>query len=449
MGPPIDSCGRPGTLHRGKGRAEMRLPKVTQTTTGMIYFGTFLVSVLSFFTTFSGMLILLSWPLALLGSLGLQIALLGLAWNLMKVRTGRITYIVVFLVAASFSVFFSYANFNFNLKANTRGHKVRTQYAEAARPILRQYGTTAREAIFRGNYQLERVKQLVQLEETKGWATVVDEGSEDPFVQSVINGARRTVESWQRNEGTNYHQGAGAGIIVNYLNTWRDQLAANIATVENYASFVDSSTLALSGTLAVENQYELANKIVARLPVGEITRINGAAPRSLPEPPSVAEYIETPMNSQESLMLVIGDLQDMDKLTFFSLMFAIAVDLIVIVMAFAGSRSVDEVDHLFLRVQTDSFKRAKKVQLDDPYELSKALDKNLERLQISSRYGLALDKAVRDFERKKKIIRLTRGSENLEDTLASENSPEPIIAHATKWTPLERGSQRVTLNSSR
>jgi hypothetical protein len=426
------------------GGGNMAFPKITQTTTAMIYFGTFLVSVLSFCTTFSGMLILVSWPLALMGALGLQIALLGLAWNLMRVRSGRWIYVVVFLVAASFSVFFSYANFNFNLKSNTRGHKVRSEYADVARPVIRQYGTTAREATFKGNYQLERVNQLVALEETKGWATVVDEGSQDQFVQSIIDGARRTVDSWQKNEKSDYKQGAGAGIIVNYLNTWKEQLSANLATVDTYVKFVDSSALALSGTLPVQEQYELANQVVQRLPVGEITRITSTAPKGLPEPPSMVSYIETPMNSQEALMLVIGDLQEMDRLTFFSLMFAIAVDLIVIVMAFAGSRSVDEVDQLFIRVQKDSFSRTKKTQLDDPYELSKSLDKNLERLQIASRYGLALDKAVRDFEHQKKIIRLTRGSEDISSQAPTTYAANELLAPADKWTRVDQVRNRIS-----
>ena len=422
----------------------MAFPKVTQTTTAMIYFGTLLVSVLSFFTTFSGMLILVSWPLALLGSLGLQTALLGLAWNLMRVRSGRLVYVVVFMVAASFSIFFSYANFNFNLKSNTRGHEVRSQYAEIARPMIRQYATVAREAAFKGNYQLERIDQLVGLEETKGWATVVDEGSQDKFVQSVIDGARRTVESWQQNEGAGYRQGAGAGIIVNYLNTWKTQLNSNLTSVNGYINFADSSALALTGALPVEQQYELANRVAQRLPVGEIPRIIGSAPTGLPEPPGISAYVETPLNSQEALMLVIGDLQEMDKLTFFSLMFAIAVDLIVILMAFAGSRSVDEVDHLFIRVQKDSFKRAKQVSLADPFDLSRALDKNLERLQIASRYGLALDKAVREFEHQKKIIRLKRGSEEITTGAPTTYASNELLSPVNKWTRLDRIRERVS-----
>ena len=52
----------------------------------MIYFGTFLVSVLSFFTTYPGLTISLDRWLALIGSLGLQTAMLVIAWNLMRIR---------------------------------------------------------------------------------------------------------------------------------------------------------------------------------------------------------------------------------------------------------------------------------------------------------------------------------------------------------------------------
>jgi hypothetical protein len=417
----------------------MALPKVNQTTTAMIYFGTFLVSILSFWTTFSGMTILVSWPLALIGSLGLQTALLGLAWNLMKVKSNRLTYVIVFATAASFSIFFSYANFNFNLKANTRGHKVRGAYAEVARPVIRQYGAVAKEAAFKGDYQMERLGQLIQLEQTHGWATIVDEGSSDPFVQSVIDGARRTVQSWENKEGSSYRQGAGEGIIVNYLNTWKQQLTHSLGSLNNYIQFADSSALALTGTLAVEDQHNIVNEVVMQLPVGEITQITTITPKGLPEPPSTSSYMEKPLNSQEALMLVIGDLQDMDKLTFFSLMFAIAVDLIVIVMAFAGSRTTDDIDFLFNRVQKDSYLRTRKMALDEPFEMSRELDKNLERLKISSRYGLALSKALREFEQSKKAIHLHRGPESIIDITDEKKLEFPI----SKWSRMRELKSRI------
>ena len=75
-------------------------------TMALIYVGTLLLSLLSFFTTYHGLKIVVPAPLALLGSLGLQSAMLGIAWNLMRIRTNRWPYLLVFSLAASFSVFF-------------------------------------------------------------------------------------------------------------------------------------------------------------------------------------------------------------------------------------------------------------------------------------------------------------------------------------------------------
>ena len=67
----------------------MKIPGFRKNTTLMIYAGTFLISILSFFTTFYGLAILVDKTLALIGSLGLQIALLGIAWNLIRIKENR------------------------------------------------------------------------------------------------------------------------------------------------------------------------------------------------------------------------------------------------------------------------------------------------------------------------------------------------------------------------
>ncbi len=418
----------------------MIVPKPQHLTSGMIYVGTFLIAVLSFFTTLNGLAILVSWPLAIIGSLGIQTALLGIAWNIMRVRGNRLTYVIVFLVAATFSIFFSYANFNFMLKANTRGQKVRSDYADAARPVIRRYGTEARQALAKGNYQRERVGQLIKLEEEKGWATIVDEGSQDAFVQSIIDGARRTVDSWKRSQGSDYRQGAGRGIISNYLDSWNGQVDQNLRRIESYIMFVDSTALVITGSMPVADQYELVNQVTMRLPAAEMTMMASAPPGNLPEPPSPASYVETPMNQQEALMLVIGDLYEMDKLTFFSLMFAIGVDLIVIVMALAGGGTREETDYLFARVQKDSHRRTKTVDLDDPRALSDSLGANIERLQIAGRYGLELSRLIKNFERRKAAIHLVRGPESPEELLAE---PTDLISRAGKWSRVDRGQTSV------
>ena len=395
--------------------------KITRYTSILIYIGTFLISLLSFFTAYYGLALFLDKPLALLGSLGLQTAMLGIAWNLMRLRENRAAYVIVFSVAAMFSIFFSYVNFNTGLKGNTRAFEARNAYVTEARPILRQYAFLAKQALSRGGYQSQRLADLLQMETDNGWATVVDEGSNDPFIQSVIEGARRTVKSWRSNQGTDYHQGSGKGIITNYLTSWTDQVEHNLTALTKYVKTVDSLSLRLGSEMPVNEQYDLVNLAVVLFPLAEHEMMTGV-PANLSEPPFTANFIEAPANKQQAMNLVISDLYPMDQLTFFSLFFAIVIDLIVIVMALCSSHAVDAVEYIFSRVERDAARRLRKIPLDNPQEFTRSLESNLQRLRQTSEYSRSLDEVLNEFRTKEWAFRHVRDEEQIEPHQGFERS---------------------------
>lgn len=398
-------------------------------TTAMIYLGTLLLSVLSFFTTLAGMRILLDNELAIIGSLGLQIAMLGIAWNLMKIKDNRLTYISVFSVAAAFSIFFSYANFDSNLKSPTRSNDARQQYALAARPVMTEYALTTREAVVNGRYQVERLQDILKLEEEKGWATVSDEGSGDPFIQSVIDGARRTVGSWKTLNGTNYGQGSGRGIIVSYLESQLGQAQQNLQSAENYLHELDSLSLAFNSTLSVASQHNLINRAWVRFPSGEVSMLLPQTPQ-LSSPPSQADFVETATTRQQAFMLVIHDLIAMDSLALFSLLLALAIDLIVILMAFAGSYIVNEIDYLFDRVRMDTTRRIRKARLDDKAAINAMLDDNLEMFRGAGKYGLEMIRVLGDYQNQKKKFRIVlkrEGETKIQEATSFDRQSAPAV----------------------
>lgn len=382
-------------------------------TAAMVYTGTFLLSVLSFFTTYYGLTIILPSSLALIGSLGLQSAMLGIAWNLMKVKSNRTPYLVVFSLAAAFSIFFSYANFNSGLKAHTRAEQARGAYAEAARPVLSSYASEAKKALARGEYQVQRLGQLFEIEQTKGWATMIDEGSNDPVVQNVIDGARRTVDSWRAYQGTDYRQGAGAGIIANYISTWKRTAERNVEFVSGYARHVDSLAMSLSPADPVAEQARIVTDAMVAFPRASVSMIQGGVEPLLMDPPVPALYPETPVSRQHALMLVLGDLLEMDHLTMFSLLFAFVIDFIVIIMALAGSLMSDSVDFVMNRVERDGIRRLRRLRINDSNELRQSLEQNLERVRVAGRYGIDLQNAINDFALRKRRIELRRGPESV------------------------------------
>jgi len=413
----------------------------------MIYLGTLLISILSFFTTLKGLNIILSWELALLGSLGLQTAMLGIAWNLIKIKENRGSYVMAFSIAAVFSIFFSYANFDTNLKANTRPREVRNSYYENAKAVLSEYASHAKKAALAARYQVDRIGSLVEMEEEKGWATIIDEGSRDKFVQSIINGARLTVESWKKSTGTDYRQGKGRGIIINYLESRQKQAQKNFSQIQSYAEYIDSLALKLTPALTVEDQYNTVNKAYVNFPIGVVALITSNDDAAhLSDPPAVVDFAEKPASTQQALMLVIGDLYQMNRLTFLSLMLAVAIDFIVILIAFAGSHIMARSDFMLERIEEDAEKRLKKAELDDVDKFNKILEGNLQIYRKATQYGKDINRISEDYHNSKNRFKPSPGKDRILANKYADSSKKAIIikqkSRLEKWLNLSKSSQR-------
>ncbi|MEE9443168.1 MAG: hypothetical protein V3V99_10945 [candidate division Zixibacteria bacterium] len=382
------------------------MSKYTKFASLLIYGGTLCLSVLSFFTTFYGLKIILEPPLALVGSLGLQIAMLGIAWNLMKIRENRISYVAVFTITAVFSIFFSFANFDSSLKVDLRETEARKNYSEAVRPLLNEYIQKGRQASLKGDYQVERLNTLMQMEEEKGWATVVDEGTQDEFIQSVIDGARLMIDSWRASQGTDYRQGSGRGIITEYLIN-RHQEATNYRqTIQSYIEKIDATSQAFSSDLPVREQFYLANTVWIEFPanvVNNLTQLN----YSPPAPPDQINFTERPTTRQQAFMLVINDLLIMDNLALFALLLAIAIDAVVILIALAGSYAFDDDEQVFNKARRDATERIKSILSGNEKDFAGVLRKNIEQFEQASEYGIQLHKMLENYENKKKKFSMT------------------------------------------
>jgi len=405
----------------------MRSRKFLRFTGALVYGGTALVSVLSFFTTLYGLAIIVDFPLAVIGSLGLQAAMLGIAWNLIGLKENRLLYISVFCVTASFSVFFSYVNFDVNLRLDTRALDSRRQFATDSRSALDLRSRLAEDAAVQGRYQLDRLNDLIVLEQTEGWATLVDEGSKDPFVQSVIDGARLTVDSWSERKGRSYIQGSGRGLIINYLESRRNQAQSNLARISDYAAAIDSLTMSLSGELAIEEQYPLVNRAATEFPASEISLILGQRMQSPPPPPDPGRYVEKAETPQHALSLALDDLFAFDRTSVFALLMALAIDLITLLIALAGSKTLMDYDitrGVVDRVGDYAANRLKRVSLLNLDTLQKELEENIKRFEAATKYSETV-KSLRntlDPDNPARKTTITRNAETLQQETSVHTS---------------------------
>ena len=175
----------------------------------------------------------------------------------------------------------------------------------------------------------------------------------------------------------------------------------NVEQIKEYTGKIDSINLALNSELPVARQYELANTAWATFPYNE-TALLTSQETILPIPPNQAEYVEKAGSTQEALKLVINDLAEMNHLALFSLLLAIAVDMIIIIMAFAGSHIVGGVDYIFDRLKQEASKTLDSLPLDDPEKLALALKTDVEKFKKASEYGLDVSKVLWEYKNAKK-----------------------------------------------
>jgi hypothetical protein len=218
-----------------------------------------------------------------------------------------------------------------------------------------------------------------------------------------------------------------------------------LTTIDSYTATLDSLALALNSELPVAAQHEIINQAWSTFPIGEVTLITSTKPH-LPEPPNLAEFIESPTSRQQAFMLVINDFFEMDKLALFSLLLAIVIDLIIILMALAGSHLMDEEDYLFYRLRQNATLRIKQLKFKNDRELAEAIYGNLNRLKKAGKYGIDLIKTVNGYknEKKKVKIMLKRGEENVanessivdnmekSDLCFRNNHPKSILPNGAK-----------------
>ena len=132
-------------------------------------------------------------------------------------------------------------------------------------------------------------------------------------------------------------------------------------------------------------------------------------------------------------MLVIDDLFEMDYLAAFSLALALAIDLIVVLMALAGSHFLEGPDFVFDRVKRHSAQQIREVSLDNSETFATALSSNIARYRQAITYRLDLARVLADYEvaREKAAVTLRRGPEERSERWTA--LPNSIRARLAGW----------------
>src|SRR5581483_7874688 len=179
---------------------------VTRPIVKSLFVASCLLSVVSWYTTQQGMALYLSIWFSLLASLGIQTALVFVAWLIGFTKTRRTLLISVYVMTALVSISFSYVSLYTWFSARERPMQVERKLYDNINQSPDRTGQVLASAIAEGQKHVAALEEMTAAEKASGYISRAEDS--DPYLARV----REAVAREARTYSPNYHEGSGEGL---------------------------------------------------------------------------------------------------------------------------------------------------------------------------------------------------------------------------------------------
>jgi hypothetical protein len=294
-----------------------------------------LLSVVSWYTTFEGMRLYLSVWFSVLASLGIQSALVLVAWLIgfsssLKHAGRRPLLIGVYIVTAIVSIAFSYSSLYAWFSARERPASIERKLYDALQDSAGQTGKVLTAAIGEQQKHVLALEEMTEAEKTHGLISRAEDA--DPYLADI----RAAVAREARTYAENYKEGAGAGVRYSAFDRYTKLAQQSLGDMQRsqteLASFV-SNTKPLDSTA---QQLEAYRKVYTNVPWNEMEQTLHSGQLLKPPLPVYSDFVDRTVSGQEDLLVAFEELfVAPTPRHVFALLLAAFIDLVVFLLAFA------------------------------------------------------------------------------------------------------------------
>jgi len=291
-----------------------------------LFVSTCLLSIVSWYTTQQGMALYLSPWFAFLASLGVQSALVLVAWLIGFTKSGRALLVAVYAITATVSVGFSYVSLYTWFAAKERPAIVERQLYDTLNGAAGQTSELLASAVAEARKHTLALEEMTSAEKSHGFISKA--ADTDPYLAKVR-------EAVAKEAGT-YAEGSGAGVrytaFERYAKLARqslDQLTAAQSSLSTFRSQLKSNE-------SSEAQIRKFREVYDGVPWSEVSeQLHAKFER--PGVPTLAGNLDHTATGQEDLLLAFTELVTAPTARhLFSFVLAAFIDLIVFLLAFAS-----------------------------------------------------------------------------------------------------------------
>jgi hypothetical protein len=290
-----------------------------------------LLSVVSWFTTEQGMALYLSSWFAVLASLGIQTALVMVAWLIGFSKQKRGLLIGVYAITAVVSIAFSYVSLYTWFSARERPALVQRALYDRLSAAATQTDEALQAAIGEGKRHVLALQEMTDAEKAHGYISRAQDA--DPYLANVREAVAKEAQTY----GASYKEGSGGGLRYTAFERYRKLAGESLAQIEQARAAVASFRASSKPTDASDKQIRSFREAFDQVPWAEVERTVHSGRTVKPELPAYADFVDKTASQQEDLMVAFSELiTNPGPRHLFSLALAAFIDIVVFLLAFSS-----------------------------------------------------------------------------------------------------------------
>lgn len=290
-----------------------------------------LLAIVSWYTTQQGMALYLAPWFALLASLGIQSALVLVAWLIGFTRTKRGLLIAVYVVTAAVSIAFSYGSLYTWFSARERPAVIERKLYDALNGAAGQSEELIATAISEGQKHVLALDEMTQAEKSHGYISRAQDA--DPYLAKIREAVAREAQTYNES----YREGAGPGLRYTAFDRYAKLSRQSLQRMQDSQHALTDFRASLKPLDSTEVQLRNFRQVFDAVPWEEVKEVSHPAKFALPAVPAYTDFVDRSATGQEDLLIAFSDLFSAPTSRhIFAFALAAFIDIVVFLLAYAS-----------------------------------------------------------------------------------------------------------------
>lgn len=290
-----------------------------------------LLSLVSWYTTEQGMTLYLSPWFAVLASLGIQTALVMVAWLIGFSKTKRGLLIAVYAITAVVSIAFSYVSLYTWFSARERPATIERGLYDQLSAAATQTDETLQAAIAEGRRHVLALQEMTDAEKAHGYISRAQDA--DPYLAGVREAVAKEAQSYS----SGYKEGSGGGLRYTAFDRYQKLAQESLSQIERARSAMAAFRASSKPADPSDKQLKSFREAYDQIPWAEVEKTIHSGKIARPELPTYAANVDKTGSQQEDLMVAFTELfTNPGGRHIFSLLLAAFIDIVVFLLAYSS-----------------------------------------------------------------------------------------------------------------